>query len=94
MISRRTSFRVTLHLTLSLSPLIALLRRRPSSQLRRFLVCASHRRLPALDPRCEPGIWARRSADGPSAGPSRQPSFKFLISYYGSGLRVWAESAV
>jgi hypothetical protein len=40
-ISMRTSFMVSLHLTLSLSPLIALLRRRPSRLLTRFLVRAS-----------------------------------------------------
>jgi len=45
-VSMRTSLMVSLHLTLSLSPLIALLRRRPSRPLRRFLVCASPWRTP------------------------------------------------
>jgi len=40
-VSMRTSFTVALHLTRSLSPLIALLRRRPSRLLKRLLVCAS-----------------------------------------------------
>ena len=39
-ISMRTSYMVSLHLTLSLSPLIALLRRRPSRLLNRLLVTA------------------------------------------------------
>jgi hypothetical protein len=46
MVSMRTSLMVSLHLTLSLAPLIALLRRRPSRLPTRFLVRASPWRTP------------------------------------------------
>ena len=49
-----------------LCPPMVITRRRSKRRLTHRLVCASHRRIPAIDRRCEPGIWARRSADGRS----------------------------